>query len=113
MTARAIIDKRLRKTMMAMFGGFAVFFIGMIVHFWTNASGPPIPSLVGFGVSFVSIIYALLGIRCPHCKTILGYIAMYKGVFIPDSIFSMSKKIKYCPFCGVSFDTEIEISHEV
>ncbi len=113
MTIRAIIDRRLRKTMMAMFGGFAVFIIGMIVHIWTKASGLPIISLVGIGLSFVTIFYALLGIRCPHCKTILGYIAMYKGVFIPDSIFSMSKKIKFCPFCGVSFDTEIEISHEV
>jgi hypothetical protein len=62
----------------------------------------PIFPLIGFGVAFISIFYAFYGIRCPKCNGLFGYITMNLG-----GPFAVSKKVKFCPFCGVNIDTEI------
>jgi hypothetical protein len=54
------------------------------------------------------MIYAFLGIRCPNCKGNLGYVAMSSG-----TPFSISKKLKYCPSCGIDMDTEFKEQNQV
>ena len=107
MTIRTIINKKMRTIMILILSGSIVFGIGCIINVWNEPNTPPIIALIGFGVAFVAMIYAFFGIRCPNCRNIIGYIAMYKGPFIPDSILKMSNKIKYCPFCGVNMDSEL------
>jgi hypothetical protein len=68
----------------------------------------PIVPFFGFAFAFVSMFYSFWGIRCPNCKGNLGIMAMSYG-----SPFSVSKKIKYCPFCGIDIDTELKEQNKV
>jgi hypothetical protein len=53
-----------------------------------------------FGIIWiVSFCYLFWGVRCPKCGRSLGFIANYMS-----GPFSISKKIQYCPFCGVGMD---------
>ncbi len=106
MTIRSEISKKKRKLQMIGYSGFAFFAIGLIL---SDKSGIlPIFAFIGFAVFFVSMFYALWGICCPRCRGNFGYLAMYHG-----SPFAISKKIKYCPFCGVDVDTELRKEGEV
>jgi len=68
----------------------------------------PIFPLIGFSVFFVSIsFYGYWAMRCPHCKGNLGHFLYY------GPPFSVSKKVKYCPFCGVDVDIELEDKNRV
>jgi len=108
MTIRKFLNNKLRKIMAVILSGFALFIIGIIYSIMTDTKTPPIISLLGFGLAFIAMFYVFFGIRCPNCNNIIGYVVMYKGPFIPDSILSMSKKIKYCVYCGVNMDSEIK-----
>lgn len=82
------------------YSGFAILLIGIVFGIQSNTF--PIIAMVGFGVAFVTIVYAFFGMRCPKCKGQWGYIAMYSG-----NPFAISKKIKFCPYCGVNLDLEM------
>lgn len=58
---------------------------------------------IGFGCC---VLFMLFGFRCPRCKNNLGYTIQW-----PSSFWNLSDKLKYCPFCGVEFDKEIEHLH--
>ncbi|MFH1458993.1 MAG: hypothetical protein ABIG64_01285 [Candidatus Omnitrophota bacterium] len=53
-----------------------------------------------FGFCCMALIF---GIRCPKCRGVLGYVICWP----PGKWFKISEKIKYCPFCGLDFDSEI------
>lgn len=106
MTIRTIINKKKRMISIITYTGFAFFAIGIFVS--ERSDYLPLIPLIGFAVAFLSILYAFFGIRCPRCNGQFGYIAMYLG-----TPFSISKKIKYCPFCGVDIDTELKKQKEV
>lgn len=105
-TIRTIINKKLKTIGILILSGLSVFALGSIYSIWKGHGPPPIISIVGFGVAFIAIFYANFGIKCPQCKSIWGHIAMFKGIELSNP-FSVSKKIKYCPFCGVDIDTDI------
>ncbi len=92
--------------MLTGYSGLAFFVIGMILS--DKSGNLPILPFIGFAVFFVSMLYALWDIRCPRCRGNFGYVAMYYG-----SPFAISKKIKYCPFCGVDVDTKFKKDGEV
>ena len=100
MTIRALINEKKRMISIITYSGFAIFFIGIVFGIQSNTF--PIIAMVGFGVAFVTLAYAFFGIRCPKCKGQWGYIAMYAG-----NPFAISKKIKFCPYCGVNLDLEM------
>jgi hypothetical protein len=106
MTIRTKISKKKRNLLIIGYSGFAFFAIGMIFN--DKSGSLPVLPLIGFAVFFVSMFYAFWGIRCPRCRGNLGYIVMYFS-----SPFSISKKIKYCPFCGIDLDTELKKENEV
>ncbi|MFH0801870.1 MAG: hypothetical protein V2A78_05720 [bacterium] len=61
-------------------------------------------ALPAASVSFiVAFIYLINGIRCPKCKSSVGNAAFSIGGW-----FRGTGKMKFCPFCGVDIDTEIE-----
>jgi rRNA maturation endonuclease Nob1 len=45
------------------------------------------------------------GIRCPRCKSRLGYMVAYS---VDVFKFALAKKFKFCPFCGVDLDIEVK-----
>jgi len=51
---------------------------------------------IGFIPLFGGLIHLGMGIRCPKCRGSLGYGA------------ALSTKLRFCPFCGVCFDTPAE-----
>ena len=48
---------------------------------------------LGFIPLFGGLIHLGMGIRCPKCRGSLGYGA------------SLSSRLRFCPFCGVCFDS--------
>jgi len=59
--------------------------------------------IIGFAGVFITLIYAYYkGIRCPKCENAWGFLAMQTG-----GPFSLSKKLRFCPFCGVSLDSDL------
>jgi hypothetical protein len=106
MTIRSHISRKKRKIFIVTYSGLLFFILGIILS--TTLGIMPLVPFIGFAVFFVSIACAFWGIRCPHCKGNFGYIAMYHG-----SPFSVSKKVKYCPFCGIDIDTELETPNQV
>ncbi len=109
MNTREIINKKLRTIGIIVFVGIGVFILGVLYNVWQGIDGPPIISFIGFFVAFIAMVYIHFGIRCPYCKNLLGFIAMYKG-FEFSSPFSASRKFKYCPYCGKDIDLEVGIN---
>ena len=109
MTIRAFINKKLRKIVAVMLIGFTLYMLLLIYNIFTHTQAPPNIYLIAFVLVFIPWIYTF-SIRCPNCNNSIGLVVMNKGKFIPDTIFSMSKNIKYCPFCGINMDSEISIS---
>ena len=60
--------------------------------------------LIPFALFMFSCLYLLFGIRCPKCKGVLGYVVSWP----PGKWLDISEKIKFCPFCGIELDSEIE-----
>ena len=56
-----------------------------------------------FGVA-VCILCLYYAVRCPKCHNAVAYLTYLPG----GGIFRLSKKVKFCPFCGVAFDNQIE-----
>jgi hypothetical protein len=101
MTIRSQISRKKRKALISAYSGMAFFFLGIILLH--ESAWPLILAAIGFSVSGFSMLYAFWRIRCPRCKGNIGYVAMYYG-----TPFSLSKKINFCPFCGINLDTEVE-----
>jgi hypothetical protein len=57
--------------------------------------------VVAFFVVIGCAVRLLFGLRCPNCRGYLGYAIQW-----PYTFWGISEKIKYCPFCGVSLDTD-------
>jgi hypothetical protein len=100
MTIREVLEKK-RGVAVALAFLCWLSFAGGIV--FTGSHSKEFPLLIfipfiGFGVC---VLFLLFGLRCPKCKNNLGYT-------LQSSFWRISKKLKFCPFCGVSLDTEIE-----
>lgn len=104
MTIRSEINKKKRKIAFVIFFGFAIFILG--TAFNISNKEILIIALCGFAIAFFGILYSYFGIACPKCKKSWGYIAMYPGPF------SISRRMKFCPFCGEDIDKEFR-SHEL
>ena len=57
----------------------------------------------GFVVFFAGTLYLLFFLRCPRCRGAIGYVVTYLS-----GPFSISRRIRFCPFCGVALDSELE-----
>ena len=101
MTLRDALTRQKRKATVVAYAGFAVFALSMAV----GAGERPwlVAGMVGFVLFGAGILYLLFFLKCPACGGRIGYTVSY-----PSAIFSVSRKIRYCPFCGVSLDSEVE-----
>ncbi len=104
MTIRSQLSRKKRRTIIPAYSGLAFFILGMLVGIISDKTGHvPIVPFIGLFFFSGSMIYLFWRVRCPNCKGNLGYVAMYYG-----TPFSVSKKIKFCPFCGISIDKELK-----
>jgi hypothetical protein len=97
-TVREYLALRKRRSSIVTFSGFAAFVAGTIV-------GAPnrmfvAVGIVGFAVSFCSIGYSLILIRCPVCRRNLGQLLASVG-----GPFSVSPALRCCPFCTTELDS--------
>jgi len=100
MTIRTLLNKKKRTVSIIAFTGFLIFFAGTI--FGAGKNELPVLGLIGFGIAFITLLYACFGIKCPKCEGRWGYIAMYLG-----HAFAIHRRIRFCPYCGVELDKEL------
>ena len=100
MTIRQELSKKKRKIMLVGYSGFAFTVIGVILS--DKSNGLPLLPLIGVPVFAICILLVTQTLRCPSCSGNLGRATMAYG-----SPFSISKSIRYCPFCNADLDKEI------
>jgi endogenous inhibitor of DNA gyrase (YacG/DUF329 family) len=103
MTIRFVINKKRRTLSILIYIGFALFFAGTLSAEYLNLKGLLIAGLIGFAIAGIGIIYALFGISCPKCGNSWRYLATSSG-----NPFSISKKIRFCPYCGTDVDSDLD-----
>ena len=85
--------------MLVGYSGFAFTVIGVILS--DKSNGLPLLPLIGVPVFAICILLVTQTLRCPSCSGNLGRATMAYG-----SPFSISKSIRYCPFCNADLDKE-------
>jgi hypothetical protein len=101
MTIRSVINNKKRRIFLGTCLGGGIFFVGILLSMLNQ--NLLIVTLVGLVVACVALFYGIYRITCPRCNGSWGYIALYSG-----GPFSISKKIKFCPFCGADVDSALE-----
>ena len=61
-------------------------------------------SIAGFIFMFLIVLLLNFAIRCPACGGNVGYAITWPTTWD----MSVSEKVRFCPFCGVSMDKEIK-----
>ena len=100
MTLREAISRQKRVAAIVTYVALAWYIVVMTL------SGAKYPwfyvALPGFLVFFAGFFYLLFFLRCPRCRASIGYTVSYL------SPFSVSRRIRFHPFCGVPLDSELE-----
>jgi hypothetical protein len=101
MTIRLLTNARKKKVFLVLYSCVSVFIISVLlsnIHPTLIILG-----ILGFAGAFITLIHTYYkGIRCPKCENAWGFLAMQTG-----GPFSLSKKLKFCPFCGVNLDLDL------
>jgi hypothetical protein len=98
MTIREKITNQKRKVDIFLYAGAIAIIPGFIVqNLFTTVF-----AFIGFVVFMGCLIFGYRSIRCPSCQGRIGYAI---GSSVP---FIVSPKIRHCPFCGISIDTDIK-----
>jgi hypothetical protein len=101
-TIRAKLSRKRRRLYFAMLAAFVVFALGMTAGMKMIAF--MFVGVVGFAAAMVCVAAMMFWVRCPACGGNLGY-----ALSVPVTWdFSVSKKIRFCQFCGVDLDKEVE-----
>jgi len=76
--------------------GFAGSMVGMFFC-------PYVAALLALcGVGFATCIMKIFRLRCPRCRGSIGYL------FHTWSLPGWSRRIKFCPYCGLDLDSWLE-----
>ena len=102
MTIRDKLNRQVRWVYPLLFLAFALFLLGGILTA-TRTIESPWPMVIGFAIALPVFIFMTFGIKCPSCKSILFGCTWPVG----GKTFSVGKRMKFCPRCGVDLDTEI------
>ncbi len=99
MSMRSEVNRKKRALDMLACAGFALFGVGLL----SIGSAPflPVIAIAGFAIFFGAITYSFYGIKCLKCHGPFGYVVVAMG-----TLFRISKKMRYCPFCGVDLDAD-------
>ena len=104
-TERTVRDHLNRKIVPA-FGLILVCFvffalIGVVKAARQDLHGLPFFPFLGV---IAGILYLSYGIRCPNCGGSIGHLPFLPG----GGYVRFSRKLRFCPFCGVGLDRELE-----
>ena len=100
-TLRELLVRSKRKAALVTYVGFAWFVTWMAL----GGAQPPwlFIALPGLAAFLAGTWYLVFFLSCPRCRGRIGYTVSYMS-----NPFSISRKIRFCPFCGVALDSEIE-----
>jgi hypothetical protein len=106
MTLREAIAARQRT-------GAVVTYIGVVwvvaVLILTNADPPWVfVAIPGVLVFAVGALYLNFRVHCPSCHGPIG-----RAIGSSGGPFTISRRIRFCPLCGVALDTEVETNRVV
>jgi hypothetical protein len=99
MTIRQILNNGKRKITIAISFGAGVIIVSPIL----NPKEEYSLFIMLLLVAVVLVVIFRISFHCPKCKSSWAPIAMYSG-----GPFSISKRIIFCPYCGVDVDSELE-----
>ena len=102
MNIRETINTQKRKAVFAMSSGMALFAVSLIISSVYTIMFSV--ALIGFAVVMGAITFLEFGISCPQCQGRIGCAVNY-----PGSPLTVSLKIRFCPFCGVSLDSRLNL----
>jgi hypothetical protein len=101
MTIRERLNRRIVPTYVVMLACFVLFVAGGLgATAFPLLIGLVFVSFAGFGAC---TLFLHFGVRCPKChERIAGLVFLPRGGY-----FRLSKAVRFCPFCGVSMDSEV------
>jgi hypothetical protein len=99
---RNILARKRRRIYFVTLFSFLIFVFGMTAVAISKAF--LLLGLIGFISAMVCVIFMLFLIRCPSCGENLGYAIIWPATWS----LSVSERIKYCQFCCISLDKELE-----
>ena len=99
-TLRSLINAKKKKITWVAIASWLTFAACLVLSARFPQTFPLI--FVAFTGFIVSILFLMFGIRCAKCGGNLGYTISTPS----SSFFSISDKIRFCPYCGVRLDTE-------
>ena len=101
-TIRDELSRKRKRLFLGILAAFVCYAAGMIateISKWFLILG-----LGGFSAALAFVLCLMFVVRCPSCGGNLGYALCWPSKWN----YSVSEKIKFCQFCGVSFDKEME-----
>jgi len=102
MTVRDYLNKKIVRVYIIMLICFVLFAVLIIFERPAGLTALlPITPFIGF---VACIVYLNFGIRCPDCKNPVAYLSFMSF----GGYFCISKKIRFCPFCGIEMDLDID-----
>jgi hypothetical protein len=100
MTIRDRLNRQVRWVYPLLFLAVGLFVLGGI-PVANRVLGFPWPMLPAAAILFVVFYYMIFGIKCPGCgQSLLGSTWSVGG-----KPFSVGKRMRFCPRCGVDFDS--------
>jgi len=104
MTTREYIARRLRIWGFLPILAVIAFLFALVITVRMPHYIALIAVVVSIALIFVAGIGATMQMVCPFCKQWIGPILRFG---VSPIVRGLPKKIKYCPLCGVSFDSEM------
>lgn len=102
MTIREKLEDMRRKAGTVAMIGWPVCAAGVVLALTVNVAFVLV-CLLGFILLGGGVFCMVRGIRCPRWRGPIGHAISYPR----KGLFGVSKKIQFCPFCGVSLDSEL------
>lgn len=96
------VREQLNKRIIPMFGLMLLCFVLVAVALMVAPT--QLLLLLPVAGFVVCVFFLQYGIRCPKCNNPVAQLIYLHG----GGYFRLSKKIRFCRFCGLDFDTDIE-----
>ncbi len=101
MTVRDHLKRQKRISLLVFYGGSV--FGGLLLLLATQAfHWLLVPAIIVFVLASLGCAYAVHGVRCPLCHARVAH------VLLAPYPFMSPHAVRFCPFCGVSMDAEVE-----
>ena len=104
MTIREELNRQVRWVYPMLFLGMILFLAGGLLTAY-HVIAWPWPGIPAAVIFFGMFFFMNFAIKCPRCRKLLFGTTWVVG----GKLFSVGKRMKFCPRCGVDFDSEMEM----